>query len=111
MQDIRLFIAALALARILAGETPGCTVATKIAVANVAMNRTEAGIRGGWFGDADPTAADVAVAWLAVRGQLPRLTDAIYAIGPGDKARMAWLAGEQAELRFVCKGTFVEVYR
>lgn len=110
MQHIKLLLAALTLARILAGETPGCPAAAKVSVANVAMNRVDAGISGGWFGDANPATIDVMIAWLAVNDRLPRLTSGLYAIGPGDKARMPWLSDMQADIHFDCVGTFIDIY-
>lgn len=102
---------ALALARIIAGETPTCDAPAKIAVANVMQNRIEAGIPGGWFGDADPTAVDLTVAWLLVRGRLPQIAPGgLYAIGPGDKARMPWLQGRAPLISFICPATRVSVY-
>lgn len=110
MQHIKLLLAALALARILAGETPGCPAAAKVSVANVAMNRIDAGISGGWFGDANPATIDVMIAWLAVNDRLPRLTSGLYAIGPGDLERMPWLDEEQIDMHFACSGTSVTIY-
>lgn len=101
----------LAMARIIAGEAPACPLEAKIAVANVMQNRTAAGITGGWYGDREPEAADIAVAWLAAQGRLPQLApDALYAIGPGDKAKMPWLAGTEPALSFACPGTWIELY-
>ncbi len=110
-KEMAALMLALAMARVLAGETPGCEIEAKIGVMNVMQNRTAAGIEGGWFGDAAPTGADVAVAWLGVQGLLPRLAASeIYAIGPGDKAKMAWLWGRSPTMRWVCRGTFIEIY-
>ena len=104
-------LALLAAARIISGEAPGCPVEAKIAVANVMQNRAAAGITGGWYGDREPAAADVAVAWLAETGDLPNVAgDALYAIGPGDKARMPWLKDAAALRVFRCPGTRIEVY-
>lgn len=110
MQQIKLLIAALTLARILAGETPGCPIAAKVFVANVATNRIDVGIRGGWFGDENPTTTDIMIAWLAVDDRLPLLTSGLYATGPGDKDRMPWLQGRQPETHFKCAATFIEIY-
>ena len=105
------FLALLAAARIISGEAPGCPVEAKIAVANVMQNRAAAGITGGWYGDRQPAAADLAVAWLAEKDALPQLAgDALYAIGPGDKARMPWLKDAEALRSFQCPGTRIEVY-
>ena len=89
-RELRAFLAALELAHILAGETPGCPVDAKVAVAQVFANRQQAQIVGGWFGWDDPTVTDLAVAltWQA----WPDLTaGALYAVGPGDADKMPWL--------------------
>lgn len=107
MTGLRELVAAVALAWTLAGEAPGCPAA-QVAVAQVHENRSEAGIKGGWFGRRQPAAADLAVAltwrtWPDVAG------DALYAIGPGDKGKMPWLRERVA--RFACAGgDFVEVW-
>lgn len=101
-------LSALALAAILAGETPGCPFDAKVAGVQVMENREAAGIVGGWFGEGTPTADD----WLAVRwaSELPDLVDeALYFIGPGDAERMDWL--EVRTGRWVCDGTWVEAWR
>lgn len=101
-------LSALALAVIVAGETPGCGFEAKAAAVQVASNRAEAGIVGGWFGRGEPTADD----WLAVLygDDLPDLVDeALYFIGPGDAERMDWLAERTG--RWVCDGTWVEAWR
>ena len=63
---IKTLTLALELARVIAGETPGCPVEAKLAVAHVAANRVEQGIVAypleGWFGDADPEPIDLVVA-------------------------------------------------
>lgn len=96
------------MARVVAGETPGCSFEAKVALVQVASNRAEAGIVGGWFGDAEPGPLDVAaVTWAA---HLPDLVDgALYFIGPGDRDRLWWL--EQRTGRWVCPGTWVESWR
>ena len=105
---------ALQLARVIAGETSGCSLEAKLAVAWVADNRVRQGVvqewREGWYGDADPDPADVAVAliWPA----LPDPTEgAIYLIGPDDRARMPWLANLTLSNRWECPGTHLEAYR
>ena len=110
---MRELLIALQLARIIAGEAPGCAWEAKLAVAWVAANRVQAGIvqdwDEGWYGDRDPQAADLAVAllWQA----LPDPTGgALYLIGPGDKARMPWLAGLTRTKRWECPGTQLEAY-
>ena len=42
----------LVLARLIAGEAGVCDIDAKLAVAHVNANRIEAGIVGGWYGDA-----------------------------------------------------------
>ncbi len=106
--DLRAFLAALELAHILAGETPGCPVDAKVAVAQVYHARIDAQIIGGWFGWNDPTATDLAVAltWQA----WPDLTaGALYAVGPGDAERMGWLDKPTGEWR--CQNTTVTIWR
>jgi hypothetical protein len=101
-------IIALALARIMAGETPGCPVEAKVAIGHVYHNRITAGVDGGWFGDAEPTALDtqVALTWHA----WPDPTDgALYAIGPGDAAKMPWLKTRTG--RWDCGGTWIETWQ
>ena len=96
------------LARIIAGETPGCGLQAKFAVAHVYHNRLDAGIEGGWFGDADPDQADVAAAWL-VRWTPDPTSGALYLIGPGDRARRPWLRERTG--RWQCDGTWVESWQ
>ncbi|MBK8211565.1 MAG: hypothetical protein IPK78_18065 [Rhodospirillales bacterium] len=101
-------IAALALAVIVAGETPGCPFVAKAAAVQVASNRVEAGIDGGWYGAGEPGLDD----WLAVMvaSDVPDLVDgALYFIGPGDATRMPWL--QERTGRWVCDGTWVESWR
>ena len=106
---MRELLAAIALAWTIAGEAPACPVAAQVAVAQVHANRLAAGIEGGWFGWQEPTAEHVRVAmtWQ----QWPDLADgALYAIGPGDAARMPWL--ERRVARWECAGDdFVEVWQ
>lgn len=105
------------LARIIAGETPTCGLAAKLAVANVYQNRLDAGIAGGWSGDADPTAVDIKAARMF--SSLPDLTGgALYAIGHGDRERIralgygAWLDELTVTGRFECGGPyFVETLK
>jgi hypothetical protein len=96
------------MARVVAGETPGCSFEAKVAAVQVAANRAEAGIQGGWFGDAEPGPLDVlAVTWA---DRLPDVVgDALYFIGPGDAGRMPWLRERTG--RWVCAGTWVESWR
>lgn len=96
------------LARVIAGETPGCSFEAKIAAAWVYENRLAAGIEGGWFGDAEPTLDDwlAATWWQAFEDP----TDgALFFIGPGDGARMPWLAERTG--RWVCPETWVEAWK
>jgi len=105
---VRTILIALELARVIAGETPGCPVEAKLAVAHVAANRIEVGIKGGWFGDADPQPIDTAVARLWDR--FPDPTDgALYLIGPGDAVKMPWLRERTG--RWDCSGTWMESWR
>ena len=55
------------MARLIAGEAGTCGLDGKLAVAHVVMNRDAAGITGGWYGDAEPAAVDLAVAAYAER--------------------------------------------
>ena len=100
---------ALALARIIAGEAPGCPVEAKVATAWVFHNRIEAGIVGGWFGDGEPTITDSQIArfwWM-----WPDPTDgALYMIHPSDRQRMPWLRGEPVKA-WTCKGTALEAWK
>ena len=105
---MKTILIALELARVIAGETPGCSIEAKLAVAHVAANRIEAGIVGGWFGDADPEPIDrvVALFWH----KTPDPTDgALYLIGPGDIDKMPWL--KQRTGRWECAHTWVESWR
>lgn len=105
---MRGLLLALELARVLAGETPGCDVEAKIAAAHVFANRQAAGIVGGWFGDGEPTAMDIAVAltW----NEFPDPTNgALFFVGPGDGAKMPWLRERTG--RWVCPGTWVEAWK
>jgi hypothetical protein len=96
------------LARVVAGETPGCSIEAKVALVQVASNRRAAKIEGGWFGDADPGPLDRLAVALARRA--PDLVDgALYFIGPGDARRMPWL--QKRTGRWVCPGTWVEAWR
>lgn len=107
----------MGLARTIAGETPTCGMAAKLAVAHVYHNRLEAGIAGGWAGDSDPTAADLAIA--LVWDKVPDPTGgALYAIGYGDRERIEavgygdWLARLQVTAHFGCGGPyFVETLK
>jgi hypothetical protein len=93
---------ALALARIIAGEAPGCDITAKLAVANV-HSRNQV-----WFGDAEPTALDV---WVALNWQKhPDPTGgAAYLIHPTDRVRMPWLVEQTAA--WTCSGTELEAWK
>ena len=98
----------LLLARIIAGEAAGCPFEAKIAVAHVYENRMEAGIEGGWFGDAEPTTDD----WLAVQWytSFPDPTDgALYMIAETDRLKMPWL--KTLKTRWQCSdGRYIEAW-
>lgn len=105
---MRAFLLALELARVMAGEAPGCPVG-QVAVAQVWENRTAAGIEGGWYGDADPTATDLAVA-LTWQTWPDMVGGALWLIGPGDHGKMRWLKARTAH--FDCPGSdFVEAWK
>ena len=94
-------IIALALARIIAGEAPGCDITAKLAVAHV-HSRNQV-----WFGDAEPTALDLYVAlyWQ----EYPDPTGgAAYLIHPDDRVRMPWLVERTAA--WTCPGTALEAW-
>ena len=104
---LQTILAILALARIIAGETTGCPVDAKFAVAHVYNNRLEQGVIGGWAGDADPTAADLAVA-LVWRQWPDPSRGALFAIGPGDFAKVKHFVGPATGLWHCGPGDFVE---
>lgn len=111
---MRELLIALQLARLIAGEAPGCPVDAKMAVAWVATNRVQQGVveewREGWYGDAEPELVDLAIALLW--SSLPDSTDgAIFLVGPGDAARMPWLASMTRAKRWQCPGTYLEAYK
>lgn len=102
------WIFVIALAAIMAGEAPGCSLEAKVAIGQVYTNRLAAGIEGGWFGVAKPSPIDVQAAVLATT--YPDLVDgALYMIGPGDRERMPWLIKRTG--RWNCPGTYVESWR
>lgn len=107
---LRTMLLVIELARVIAGETPGCPVEAKLAVAHVVANRVEQGIventLDGWFGDANPTGADllIAMGWK----DFPDPTNgAIWMIGPGDN--LPWKVERTG--RWVCPGTWVETWK
>lgn len=107
------FFFILYLAGTLAGETPECSIEAKFAVAQVAQNRIEIGMDGGWYGHRDPEPVDMQVAIVAVlmAEALPDLTEgALYAIGPGDARKMPWL--KRLVQHHACgPGDFVQIWQ
>lgn len=107
---VETILLALQLARVIAGETPGCPVEAKLAVAHVAANRVEQGIvthpLDGWFGNADPEPIDLIVA-LHWRSTPDPTGGAIWMLGPGD--RLPWT--KERTGRWECPATWVEAYR
>lgn len=95
------------LAHVIAGETGTiCGLDAKLAVANVAANRTAAGIEGGWAGWAEPTPLD-----LLVAEKFQKLVDptrgALFLLSRQDVGRRdvaAWLVGRQRTAVFECAG-------
>lgn len=109
MHALRELFIMLALARVMAGETPGCDWQAKLAVAHVTANRHAVGMVGGWYGNADPTAMDLMAARMWQ--QWPDPTDgAVFLLGPGDATRLTEWLGERTG-RWECPGTWVESYR
>lgn len=109
--DVRVWLllaTVMALAAILAGETPGCSLEAKIAGAQVAANRQAAGIDGGWMAWAEPQRIDVTAALVAPIWQ-DLVDGALYFIGPGDQAKMPWLRERTG--RWECPATWVESWR
>ncbi len=104
---MRAFLTALELARVLSGETPGCPIDAKIAVAQVWQARQDAGIVGGWFGYDDPTTTDMAVA-LTWQAWPDLVGDALYAVGPGDADKMPWLKHPTGH--WECDGTTITTW-
>lgn len=92
---------ALALARIIAGEAPGCDMTAKLAVAHVHSRNAV------WFGDAEPTATDLYIALHWQEYDDPT-GGAVYLIHPDDRARMPWL--EQRTAVFTCLATRLEAW-
>ena len=104
---MRAFLAAIELAYVLAGETPGCPVDAKVAVAQVYHARIDAQIVGGWFGWDDPTTTDLAVA-LTWQAWPDLVHGALYAVGPGDADRMPWL--DKPTFYRACDGTTITTW-
>lgn len=108
-RELAELVTGAALAWIIAGEAPTCPVPAKVAIAQVYANRQAAQVEGGWFGWQEPQAID---AFVALHWQRwPDLTQgALYAIGPGDAAKMPWL--RRLVIRWDCKaGDFVEIWQ
>lgn len=99
------------LARIIAGEAGSCDWPAKVAIAHVWENRNDAGIKGGWYGDAIPTTDD----WLAAiwHTSLPDTTDdALFAFGPGDTSRVSFMDQLEQTGYWQCAGgDFIATYR
>lgn len=89
------------LARIIAGETPGCPVAAKLAVANVHERNSV------WYGNSDPGLIDL---WIAThwRAYPDPSFGAQYMIHPKDRVKMPWLKYQTNEWR--CNGTEVQTW-
>lgn len=96
------FLLALALARIIAGEAPGCPVEAKLAVAHV-HERNQV-----WFGDASPTTLDMFIA-LHWRNYPDPTDGATYLIQPSDRGRMPWLREQTAT--WTCAYTSLEAWK
>ncbi len=92
---------ALALARVIAGEAPGCPIDAKLAVANVHSRNAV------WFGDAAPAAIDLYVA-LRWQDYADPTGGAAYLIHPTDRVRMPWLVEQTAA--WTCPGTALEAW-
>jgi len=96
----RRLILAIGFARVIAGEASTCNdPAVFVALAHVNANRLQAGISGGWYGDADPSAAHV---WAALfYDQFPDSTQgALFAMGTNDHP--AFLSGQVPVLVYHC---------
>lgn len=96
----RAFLAALAFARVIAGEAPACNdPAVFVALAQVNANRQAAGIGGGWYGDRDPDPVHI---WAALNyaSQPDEARGARYAMGTHDHP--AFLEGHEPVRVFQC---------
>lgn len=114
----------LALASIVAGESQGCPAEAQRAVVHVARNRLAMPwvqeVTDGWYGLAEPTAADVARVVEAL-GEPDPTGGALFMFGSGDVERLRarnggalppWLAGYQPGQRWTCDdGRTVETWR
>lgn len=103
MTWIKAMVAALELARVIAGETPGCPVEAKLAVGHVHSRNMV------WYGDADPKPVDLIVA-LTWQNWPDPTAGAQYLLGPHDAAKLAGHLGARSA-RWQCPGTFVEAYQ
>lgn len=103
MTWIKLLVAAMELARVISGETPGCPLPAKLAVAHVHSRNAV------WYGDAAPTAVDFWVAWTWSDWPDPT-AGAQFLLGPGDAAKVGKYLGPRSA-RWQCAGTFVEAYQ
>ena len=98
---------ALELARVIAGEAPGCPIVAKLAVAHVHSRNAV------WFASAQPTATDIYVA-LRWQDHADPTHGAMYLSHPTDRwredgsERMPWL--EQRTALFICPGTSLEAW-
>lgn len=103
MTWIKALVAAMELARIIAGETPGCPLPAKLAVGHVHARNSV------WYGDRAPSAVDL---WVALTwNDWPDPTaGAQYLLGPGDAAKVAQHLGPRTA-HWQCAGTFVEAYQ
>lgn len=98
----RHFLLLLELARIMAGETPGCTLDAKIAVGHVHSRNTV------WFARATPTAMDwyAALTWQDYDDPTH---GAGYLIHPADRKNMPWLKKQTAA--WTCLHTTIQAWR
>ena len=103
MTWLRAMVAAMELARIIAGETSGCPVAAKIAVGHVHSRNVT------WYGNANPTGVDVIIA-LTWNSWPDPTAGALYLLGPGDAAKLVKDLGTRSA-HWSCPGTFVEAYQ
>jgi hypothetical protein len=97
----------ITLAQVIAGEAGDlCGLSGKLAVAHVWQNRIDAGIAGGWYGNAQPTPTDYLVAEMFRK--LPDPTrGATFLINTHDAQKpsvQAWLFDKQLTARFTCAG-------
>lgn len=105
---MRQLLLALELARVIAGEAGGCPTLGALAVAHVAERNDV------WYGDADPSARDLAVA-LVWRAWPDPTEGALFLLGPGDGQNPAMarlLEGREVTLHVACEGgDFVKAWK